>query len=629
MTNLFDQSFWSEPIPVLSPLSIHVHPIVILLMAPPSSSVQSGSGNGFSSPPMSADLRNLPLGQRLLRAGLLTRQQLAQALREQQQNHLRLGEICLDHGWIEPEDLYNYTASHEMCLGEVLLAMGKLEPNQLRVALAQQRRFGRRIGEILAWKGWVGSDVLEEALAIQVQLKQMQTPSAWVALQQILQTKPVVSEPMPEPLSEPLEIPIPPHLQSAQESNGSESQDPAPQRQGATPWNAPTPANQIAELELQLQIKEQEWKALTAQMEAQVKGYQQEYESRIQQLEARLEDQAEQIQIKIQQEVKLRHLEAEVERLEKGFKDARQDTQRVRRSLEQALAERDQERSDYATQLADLQIQIEAKDEDIQDLRQRLEAQTLENQVLRFQLDGSNGSGSSSEGGDPPPLSPLTQELENLREQIKTYQLRLQETQSQNEEQDRELKRLENMVDTYRHTIQVLQNSLQQQGSTTPPITGIHPTVLNAPVTAGSSASAAPVPLTPWARNLFNQLESAGLIDGDGVERVMTQWQQGGGRLTQVISQVTNLNSVTIRFFCDGGSVARQAGCRRLGDFLVAAGLLDQDKIKALRRDGIWDSLEQAQALVEQGILPQTTVDYFLTQFVKETSGPLNSGSQS
>ncbi len=608
-------------------------------MALPPSSVQFGSGNGSSSPPMSADLRNLPLGQRLLRAGLLTRQQLAQALREQQQNHLRLGEICLDHGWIEPEDLYNYTASHEMCLGEVLLAMGKLEPNQLRIALAQQRRFGRRIGEILAWKGWVGSDVLEEALAIQVQLKQMQTPSAWVALQQILQTKPVVSEPvvsepvlgpLSEPLeSEPLEIPIPPHLQPSQASNHAESQDSAPQRQGATTWNAPNPANHIAELELQLQIKEQEWKALTAQMEAQVKSYQQEYESRIQQLEARLEDQAEQIQIKIQQEVKLRHLEAEVERLEKGFKEARQDTQRVRRSLEQALAERDQERSDYANQLADLQIQSEAKDDQIHDLRQQLEAQTLENQVLRFQLDGSNGSGSWAEGGDPPPLSPLTQELEHLREQIKTYQLRLQETQSQNQEQDRDLKRLENMVDTYRHTIQVLQSSLQQQGSAAAPITGIHPTVLNAPATAGSLASAAPVPLTPWARNLFNQLEAAGLIDGDGIERVMTQWQQGGGRLTQVISQVTHLNSVTIRFFCDGGSVARQAGCRRLGDFLVAAGLLDQDKIKALRRDGIWDSLEQAQALAEQGILSQTTVDYFLTQFVKETSGPLNSGSSS
>lgn len=573
---------------------------------------------------MSADLRNLPLGQRLLRAGLLTRQQLAQALREQQQNHLRLGEICLDHGWIEPEDLYNYTASHEMCLGEVLLAMGKLEPNQLRIALAQQRRFGRRIGEILAWKGWVGSDVLEEALTIQAQLKQMQTPSAWVALQQILQTKPVVSEPVPDPLSEPLEIPIPPHLQPSQESNHAESQGGAPQRQGAR--NAPNPESQVAELELQLQIKEQEWKALTAQMEAQVKNYQQEYESRIQQLEARLEDQAEQIQIKIQQEVKLRHLEAEVERLEKGFKEARQDTQRVRRSLEQALAERDQERSDYANQLADLQIQSEAKDDEIHDLRQKLEAQTLENQVLRFQLNGSNGSGSWSEAGDPPPLSPLTQELENLRDQINTYQLRLQETQSQNQEQDRELKRLENMVDTYRHTIQVLQSSLQQQGSATAPITGIQPAVLNAPTPARSSASAAPVPLTPWARNLFNQLESAGLIDGDGIERVMTQWQQGGGRLTQVISQVTHLNSVTIRFFCDGGSVARQAGCRRLGDFLVAAGLLDQDKIKALRRDGIWDSLEQAQALVEQGILSQLTVDYFLTQFVKETSSPASSG---
>ncbi|NJO85635.1 MAG: hypothetical protein HC818_02295 [Synechococcaceae cyanobacterium RM1_1_27] len=135
-----------------------------------------GSASGASPPLSDADMRNLPLGQRLLRAGLLTRPQLAQALREQQQNHLRLGEICLEHGWIEPEDLYKFTASHELCLGEVLVAMGSLQPNQLRVALAQQRRFGRRLGEILAWKGWVGTDVLNQALEIQAQLKQMQMP---------------------------------------------------------------------------------------------------------------------------------------------------------------------------------------------------------------------------------------------------------------------------------------------------------------------------------------------------------------------------------------------------------------------------------------------------------------------
>ncbi|MGF1574645.1 MAG: hypothetical protein ACFCU9_01675 [Cyanophyceae cyanobacterium] len=633
---------------------------------------QAGSGKGGSpltthlqesasesSPPLSdADMRNLPLGQRLLRAGLLSRQQLAQALREQQQNHLRLGEICLEHGWIEPEDLYKFTASHELCLGEVLVAMGSLQSNQLRVALAQQRRFGRRLGEILAWKGWVGTDVLNQALDIQAQLKQMQMPRAWDALQVVLKSsasRPVAASSQDDEDDIEIKVPIPPHLQSlatreerilppsaigvarpdpSSTANGS----PTPERQKTTTWGAPNPTSRIAELELELQLKEQEWKALTAQMETQVVDFQRGYEERIQYLENRLEEQEEQLQLKFQQEVQLRRLQTEIERLEKGFQQARQESQRSRRHLEQALSVREQKRAQAATKQAEWQTQLEASQAETQALAHKLEAQALEIQVLQFQIktleaqiESSGDPSLMGSGGSNAPLmasAPLP-EWEQLRQQLEEVQTQLQEAETQREAQQRENHQLEGMVATYRQTIQALQNSIQQQSpvpaaapASIAPVAASRPTskVVRSPITSPPQAPPTPVPLTPWARNLFNQLVASGLIDGDGVERVMSQWQQGGGRLTQVIAQVTNLSPATIRFFCDGGSVARQAGCRRLGDFLVAAGLVPQEVIKTLRREGIWESLQQAQALVEQGILPQATVDYFLTQFVEDAS---------
>lgn len=124
----------------------------------------------------------IPLGQKLLKAGLLTQAQLAQALKEQRGTLLKFGEICLGHQWIRPEHLYQLTPSYSLCLGEVLLAQGLIEPDQLQIALRQQRRYGRKLGDILLSKGWITEQDLQAALQQQRRLKSSQSPNAWKTL---------------------------------------------------------------------------------------------------------------------------------------------------------------------------------------------------------------------------------------------------------------------------------------------------------------------------------------------------------------------------------------------------------------------------------------------------------------
>lgn len=594
------------------------------------------------------DLSNLPLGQRLLRAGLLTRQQLAQALREQQQNHLRLGEICLEHGWVDPQDLYRYTASHELCLGEVLVVLGHLNAGQLRVALAQQRRFGRRLGEILAWKGWVGSPVLEQALQMQVQLKEMQAPSAWEALQAVMRQNTPVSMPMVDPVQE---FPVPSQPtqgkstvweQEIQQVQASRTESypearlrPAPvslpyRQKGGIPrevesrpvgesaWDTMDDATYISELELQLQVKTQEWNELLEEMDKQIEDYRAVYEKRIQELETRLEEQEDQIQIKVQQDLDLRRLRGQVSKLEQAFQEARQEAQHARRQLEQALATHADEKAELQAHVTEAQNQLQARQKAYQEMAQALDRQKTENQVLQFQIETLAEHSAKQDPHQQEREQAQARQQELWQQQVADLQNQLSQAQAQKEKAQQEAEQKEALLISYRQTIQSLQSSLQdnlQEQVTAPSRT----TGLPRPIPMTDPGPVENIPLTPWARNLFGQLQTAGLLSEGNIKAVLGQWQRGGGRLTQVLALMTPLEPVTIRFFCDNGAVAKQAGCRRLGDFLVAAGLVPQEVIKELRQGEILDSQAQAAALMERGVVSQATVDYFLAHFV--TSG--------
>ncbi|TML85129.1 MAG: hypothetical protein E6G08_15390 [Actinobacteria bacterium] len=71
--------------------------------------------------------RRLPLGSLLVREGLLTREQLEQALAEKERTGHRIGEIVVERGWAQPQDVARALAEQHG-LEFVDLAQAKLEP---------------------------------------------------------------------------------------------------------------------------------------------------------------------------------------------------------------------------------------------------------------------------------------------------------------------------------------------------------------------------------------------------------------------------------------------------------------------------------------------------------------------
>ncbi|MFQ3613925.1 MAG: hypothetical protein SNJ68_09465, partial [Cyanobacteriota bacterium] len=120
--------------------------------------------------------------------------------------------------------------------------------------------------------------------------------------------------------------------------------------------------------------------------------------------------------------------------------------------------------------------------------------------------------------------------------------------------------------------------------------------------------------LTPWARHLFQNLQEAGLLNQPQIEHILATWQQSGGKLTAVIGEYTGLKATTIKFFADGGYSARLSGCRRVGEFLKAADLLESTVLDSL--PSMDESDQWGDPLVEQGLLRLETVQYFRKHFL-------------
>lgn len=110
-----------------------------------------------------------PLGQRLLRDGLLSEAQLDRALRLQRRAYLPLGQILLRRGLLTrprlEEAVARCTAGPDCWLGEFLVEQGAITRTQLDEALAEQLTRTRKIGEILLEEEAIERETLESYLA--------------------------------------------------------------------------------------------------------------------------------------------------------------------------------------------------------------------------------------------------------------------------------------------------------------------------------------------------------------------------------------------------------------------------------------------------------------------------------
>lgn len=104
------------------------------------------------------------IGQRLVEAGHLTKDQLGQALNHQTETGLLFGEVCLLQGWVSYQQLKECLPTLRSRLGERLISSGYISIEQLWLALLEQRHTTDKLGDILINRGWIDNSILTHVL---------------------------------------------------------------------------------------------------------------------------------------------------------------------------------------------------------------------------------------------------------------------------------------------------------------------------------------------------------------------------------------------------------------------------------------------------------------------------------
>ncbi len=140
------------------------------------------------SPHVTTEKFEVALGEDLLKAGLLTPAQLAQAMYDKTETGLSLGEICLENGWMDMDQLYRRIPTHALRLGEILLLAQCITMNQLQQVVSQQRRHpDTKLGDLLIQQLGIPQESIEWAIAEQENLRQLALPDSWQVFQERVQ----------------------------------------------------------------------------------------------------------------------------------------------------------------------------------------------------------------------------------------------------------------------------------------------------------------------------------------------------------------------------------------------------------------------------------------------------------
>ena len=124
-------------------------------------------------------------GQIAVSLGLITREQVGLCVAKQRSDGFRrkLGEVCVDLGFLEPADVQRILSQQDQVkrqmaaemplFGRVAVDMGLLKREQLEICVAQQLGEGsvRRIGELCVENGFLQPDQVKRVLARQRELR--------------------------------------------------------------------------------------------------------------------------------------------------------------------------------------------------------------------------------------------------------------------------------------------------------------------------------------------------------------------------------------------------------------------------------------------------------------------------
>lgn len=107
------------------------------------------------------------IGELLVSRGLISNEQLEEALQQQRESGGRLGDIILARGQVSTVEFYGALTDHfrKGRIGDLLVERGLITEDQLAEAIVIHKEWGSRIGDVIQAKGWVKPIVLGKLLA--------------------------------------------------------------------------------------------------------------------------------------------------------------------------------------------------------------------------------------------------------------------------------------------------------------------------------------------------------------------------------------------------------------------------------------------------------------------------------
>ena len=118
--------------------------------------------------------RKVKIGELLIQEGVVTPEQIEQALVVQKTRHPAppLGEICVELGFVSPATLNKILSKHHerIPLGEMLVHLGMANQDQVNAALEIQRETKKKLGTIMVEQGYLTTNALVGVLYKQSQI---------------------------------------------------------------------------------------------------------------------------------------------------------------------------------------------------------------------------------------------------------------------------------------------------------------------------------------------------------------------------------------------------------------------------------------------------------------------------
>ena len=126
------------------------------------------------SPSSQNNRRKVKIGELLIQEGVVTPEQIEQALVVQKTRHPAppLGEICVELGFVSPATLNKILSKHHerIPLGEMLVHLGMANQDQVNAALEIQRETKKKLGTIMVEQGYLTTNALVGVLYKQSQI---------------------------------------------------------------------------------------------------------------------------------------------------------------------------------------------------------------------------------------------------------------------------------------------------------------------------------------------------------------------------------------------------------------------------------------------------------------------------